>query len=59
MLAIPVLVLLWVAWVRREWRGHGRLLPTSRPVLWGQVALGLAVAFAVARNLPVGGWLAA
>ena len=58
-LAIPVLVVLWLAWVRREWRGQGRLLPVSRPMLWGQVALGLAVVFAVVRNLPVGGWLAA
>ena len=58
-LAIPVLVVIWVAWVRRAWRGHGPVLPVSRPLLWGQVALGLAIVFAVVRNLPVGGWLAA
>ena len=58
-LAIPVLVVLWAAWVRRAWRGHGRVLPVPRPLLWGQVALGLAIVFAVVRNLPVGAWLAA
>jgi hypothetical protein len=58
-LAIPVLVVLWAGWLRREWRGHGRLLPLSQPMRWGQVALALTVVFAVVRNLPVGGWLAA
>jgi hypothetical protein len=58
-LAVPLLVGVWFAWVRRSWRGEGRLLAVSHPQRWAVAALGVALVFAVVRNLPVGGWLAA
>ena len=59
-LMVPLTVALWLAWVRRAWRQDSPLLASvARPMLWGQVALVVMAAFTVARNLPVGGWLAA
>lgn len=58
-LAVPLLVALWVAWVRREWRGHGVVGPPTRHrLLVGQLVLLLVAVFTVVRNLPFGGWLA-
>ena len=59
-LMVPVVLGLWLAWTRRAWRQDRPLLATvRRPMLWGQVALLVITVFAVVRNLPVGGWLAA
>jgi hypothetical protein len=49
-LAVPLLVMAWVRWARREWRGG-----TRSTVLDGRVLLGVAalfLVFAVVRNLP-------
>lgn len=59
--AIPLLVVGWVWWLRRSWRGPQR--SPSRglhniPLVWGQVALGMIVVFTIVRNLPPGAWLA-
>ena len=59
-LMVPVVLVLWLAWTRRAWRSDRPLLASvSRPMLWGQVALVVIAIFTVARNLPIGGWLAA
>ena len=58
-LSIPLVVGIWAAWVRRSWRGRGRLVPLAHPQRWGVVAVLLVTAFTVVRNLPLGGWLAA
>jgi len=58
-LAIPLVLGVWIAWVRRSWRGEGRVLAVARPQRWAIALLVVAMAFAVVRNLPVGGWLAA
>ena len=58
-LAIPLVLGVFIAWVRRSWRGEGRLLAVARPQRWAVALLVAATAFAVVRNLPVGGWLAA
>ncbi len=52
--AVPVLVVLWVRWLRRP----GRVVPARQPVaaLWTLVATVLA--FWILRNLPAGSWLA-
>ena len=58
-LAVPLAVALWLAWVLRAWRG-GQDRPLVRhQVLLGHAVLVLTVLFAVVRNLPFGAWLAA
>lgn len=57
-LALPLLVLGWVLWLRRSWRGEpSRLMDWPAPVAWAVVAV-IAI-FAIVRNLPAGSWLAA
>lgn len=57
-LALPVIVALWGRRLVACWRGGVALRPLTAPrAVW--VALGVVVlAFTVARNLPVGVWLA-
>lgn len=59
-LAVPLLVLLWLGWLRRAWRGQGAPYQVSRIHLaLGQAAVVVMVVFAVVRNTPWGSWLAA
>jgi len=53
-----VLVVAWVLWVGRRWRGEhdARMLVLS--ARGGAVVIGVLVVFAVVRNLPFGSWLA-
>ncbi|MET1060542.1 MAG: DUF2752 domain-containing protein [Nocardioides sp.] len=56
-LALPVLVLLWVGWVRRSWTGTHRVSAgLSTPTVW--LLLVPILVFSVVRNLPIGSWLA-
>jgi hypothetical protein len=56
-LAVPALVLAWVAWLRRTVTGRPRSRWAAPPAaLWGLLAT--VVAFWVLRNVPVGSWLA-
>lgn len=58
--ALPVVVVLWLTWLRRRWAGDRSAVwgqEISRPVWW--VILGVALAFTIWRNLPAGAWLAA
>jgi hypothetical protein len=71
-LAAPVLVVTWLLWSRRAWRGLAIRAPEVGPrsasrrgqtMFWPTTVLvGLAVAatvaFTVLRNLPAGSWLA-
>ncbi|HEX2578497.1 MAG TPA: DUF2752 domain-containing protein, partial [Aquihabitans sp.] len=55
--AVPVLVVGWALWAWRSVREPGARPPAlPRPVVG--LALALAVAFTVARNLPAFAWLA-
>ena len=56
-LALPVVALLWVSWVRHSWAGT-RWVSTglSTPTVW--MVLVPVLVFSVARNLPFGAWLA-
>lgn len=54
--AVPVLVWIWVRWLRRTYNGTPRNHPAPAILLWGFVAI--VVAFGLIRNLPVGGPLA-
>jgi hypothetical protein len=56
--SIPFAVLLWGRWSVDRWRGVRRPLPRFVVRTAPVVALLLIVAFTVARNLPIGGWLA-
>lgn len=56
-LAVPVLVLAWSAWLRRVVTGRPRSRWAAPPTaLWGLLAT--IVAFWVLRNVPAGSWLA-
>lgn len=55
-LAVLPLAVIWLAWVRRSWRGTARDSVAPPLLLWA--LLGLVVVFAVLRNLPVGAALA-
>lgn len=56
-LAVPVLVIAWAAWLRRTVTGRPRSRWAAPPVaLWGLLAT--VVVFWVLRNLPAGSWLA-
>ena len=53
---VPVVVLAWVAWLRRAW--HGRRLGVLRAWMW-IVPLAVVLGYAVLRNLPaLAPWLA-
>lgn len=56
--AIPVVVVLWLLWVRRGWTGSAprRLAPSTTSVLWA-ATLVVAVGFTILRNTPWGSWL--
>jgi hypothetical protein len=71
--SIPLLVLLWARWLRDRWagdrwaadrpsrdQGAGARRPVGerRALAYGAAALAVAIAFAIARNTPWGGWLA-
>jgi Protein of unknown function (DUF2752) len=61
-LAVPLVAVAWVLWLRRAWRAPGSDRPPlgQRGVIrWSQLAVVVLTAFTVVRNLPVGGWLAA
>lgn len=63
---IPVLVIAWIAWVRRAWRGPdaaaaqrtGLLALMRRYSVLPVAFFTMAVVFAVVRNLPFASWLA-
>lgn len=57
-IAAPIAVAWWLQWVVTLWRGEGSVFPqrVSRAV-WIPVVVLVAV-FTIARNLPVGAWLA-
>ena len=56
LLAVPVLVGIWAAWLRRSAAGRPRASLAPPGPLWAFLAA--VVAFAVVRNLPVGAPLA-
>jgi Protein of unknown function (DUF2752) len=57
-LAIPVIVALWGRRLVACWRGGAAFRPLSAPrAVWVALAV-VVLAFTVARNLPVGAWLA-
>ncbi|HET7388019.1 MAG TPA: DUF2752 domain-containing protein [Nocardioidaceae bacterium] len=56
--ALPLVLFYWGRWVRDRWHGVTRRL-TGRKVVLLAGGFGVAaLAFEVARNLPVGAWLA-
>ncbi len=56
--AAPVVVALWVRRLRALWRWGPGVEPLRVPGLVWALLLGLVTVFTVARNLPVGSWLA-
>jgi hypothetical protein len=56
--AIPVVVALWLLWVRRCWTGSPprRVAAGTTTALWA-TALVVTVVFTVLRNTPWGSWL--
>jgi Protein of unknown function (DUF2752) len=56
-MVLPLLAVTWLNWLQSRWRGRplAATLPTQR-LVWCWLVLVLA--FAVARNLPFGAWLA-
>lgn len=56
-LVVPVLIVAWITWVRRAWRGR-RLGRRLAPWMW-IAPLAVALGYAVLRNLPaLAPWLA-
>ena len=55
-LAVAPLAVIWVAWVRRTWRGTARRTAAPPQALWSLLVL--VVVFTLARNLTVGSVLA-
>lgn len=55
-LAVPVLAVIWLRWVRRAWTGSGRASVAPAVVVW--VLLAAVGVFGLLRNLPVGSALA-
>lgn len=54
---IPVAIVVWIGWLRSQWRGD----PGPRdvnPYLLTGVSVAVLIAFAVVRNLSFGSWLA-
>ena len=56
--SIPLLVALWLRWVRDRWLDVQRVSSSRRVMLWVAVFSLLALAFTVVRNTPWGSWLA-
>jgi len=56
--SIPFVALFWARSLALRWQGVRRPLPGAVVRVGCTVALVLVTAFTVARNLPVGGWLA-
>jgi hypothetical protein len=56
--AVPIVVVLWLFWVRRSWTGAAprRLSTRTTKVLWTSTLV-VAVVFTVLRNTPWGSWL--
>jgi len=61
-LVVPLLVLAWLRWSVRSWRGPGaaRSAPAAQRVVWVPwVALGATVGYTILRNVPaLAPWLA-
>jgi len=56
--SLPVLLLLWGRGLVQRWRGVRTALPSRLVAVSATLAVVLLAVFAVARNLPVGAWLA-
>ncbi|MGF1663554.1 MAG: DUF2752 domain-containing protein [Kineosporiaceae bacterium] len=56
LLLVPVLAGWWLAWTWRAARGRRRGVPPPAVVAWGFLAV--LMAYALARNVPPGAWLA-
>lgn len=56
--ALPFVLIAFVVWSTDRWRGARRQLPPVLLSRGGLVLLGLALVFALVRNLPAGSWLA-
>jgi hypothetical protein len=56
--SVPVLVAWWARWTLDRWRGVVRHVDPGLQVRLALGFLALALCFAVARNTPVGAWLA-
>ncbi len=56
--AIPLALFSWSRWMQDRWRGTVRRLDERRALRFAVVFLGVAVAFAVVRNLSFAAWLA-
>ena len=56
--AIPLLVVLWVRWVRDRWYDLHRATASSRGYLYAGALAAVALTFWVVRNTPWGSWLA-
>jgi Protein of unknown function (DUF2752) len=58
-IALPVLVFALGRWLVVRWTGTTRALPSERAVWFATTGvMTVLIAFAILRNLPVGGWLA-
>ncbi len=55
---VPVMIVMWVAWARRSWRGAPRpsRSASTTTAVWA-AAVVVAVVFTVVRNTPWGSWL--
>ena len=56
--SLPLVLLLWGRWLADRWRGVRRHVDTRRALWWAAAFLAVALLFTVARNLPLGAWLA-
>ncbi|GAB2757702.1 DUF2752 domain-containing protein [Nocardioides pakistanensis] len=56
--SIPLIGYLWVRWFVDRWRGIVRVVPHRRGVAAALAFAGVALAFAILRNLPGLEWLA-
>lgn len=54
---VAVLVIAWIGWTVRRWKGTRDRMIVLRPTVT-IVVLGVLVAFTVVRNTPWGSWLA-
>lgn len=58
-IALPLVVFALGRWLVVRWMGTKRDLPSERAVWFATTAaMTVLIAFAILRNLPVGGWLA-
>jgi hypothetical protein len=55
-LAVPVLAVIWLRWVRRAWTGSARASAAPAAVVWALLAA--VCVFGLLRNLPAGSALA-